>query len=329
MLDGAICKDPSPGGLPGEACVTVACAADGRYALPLAVMLRSAGEQLAASTWLRACVLDDGLTPEDRGRIELSLPPRVCIEWCVPQRILPSLPLWGRMTATTYQKLMLGDWLPRDVDRVLWLDADLLVLDDPGRLAHVPDPGIVAAAVIDPRVPRLASRFGVAGWEVLGMNPDAPYFNAGVMAINLAHWRRENVGGRCLAYLERFADGVSFWDQEALNAVLCQGLWQPLPVRWNVHPSLAPIPGSPAPPHPAVIHFSGRLKPWTHRGSDAWSRQFYAVVDRTDWAGTRPVHRLSTDLARCWERSRLRPWFYPLESWGTLLHRHLTVRRSR
>ena len=70
---------PHPGqtiaGSTGRSEVTLACAADGPYALPLAVMLRSAGEQLPADSFLRACVLDDGLTTEDRDRIQRSLPP--------------------------------------------------------------------------------------------------------------------------------------------------------------------------------------------------------------------------------------------------------------
>ena len=308
--------------------VTLACAADGRYALPLAVMLRSAGEQLAPDSGLKACVLDDGLTTEDRDHIQRSLPPRVRIQWCKPQP-LPSLPLWGRMTATTYQKLMLGDWLPAEVDRALWLDADLLVLENPSLLAQLPAAGRIAAAVVDPRVPRLGARFGVSGWRALGLDPNAPYFNAGVMAIDMARWREEDVGGRCLQYLERFADSVTFWDQEALNAVLCDGLWQPLPERWNVHPSLPAIPGMPAPLDPAVIHFSGSLKPWIHRGSDDWSRRFDAVVDRTEWAGSRPSQNLATQLARRWQHSWLRPRLYPLESWGTMLQRRLTTRKTR
>jgi len=308
--------------------VTLACAADGRYALPLAVMLRSAGEQLLAGSFLRACVLDDGLTTEDRDRIQRSLPPRIRIQWCEPKP-LPALPLWGRMTATTYQKLMLGDWLPAEVDRAIWLDADLLVLEDLGLLAQLPAASKVAAAVVDPRVPRLGSRFGVSGWRALGLNPDAPYFNAGVMAIDVARWREEEVGGHCLRYLERFAERVTFWDQEALNAVLCDGLWQPLPERWNVHPSLPAIPGMPAPLDPAVIHFSGSLKPWIHRGTDDWSHRFDAVVDRTPWAGSRPSHNLATKLARRWQHSRLRTWLYPLESWGTMVQRRLTTRKSR
>ena len=38
------------------------------------------------------------------------------------------MPLWGRMSATTYQKLTLGEWLPVEIERALWLDCDMLVL---------------------------------------------------------------------------------------------------------------------------------------------------------------------------------------------------------
>ena len=34
------------------------------------------------------------------------------------------------MTIATYDKMTLGRWLPASVERVLWLDGDLMVLHD-------------------------------------------------------------------------------------------------------------------------------------------------------------------------------------------------------
>ena len=64
------------------------------------------------------------------------------------------------MPVTTYQKLMLGDWLPADVTRAIWLDPMA------GR------GGEIALAAQDERVPTFGSQFGVAGHREFG--PSAP-----------------------------------------------------------------------------------------------------------------------------------------------------------
>jgi lipopolysaccharide biosynthesis glycosyltransferase len=40
----------------------------------------------------------------------------------------------------------------------------------------------------------------------LGMPANAPYFNSGVMLINLPAWRRENVSERALVFLQQYPD---------------------------------------------------------------------------------------------------------------------------
>src|SRR4029078_7881450 len=77
-----------------------------------------------------AYVLDDGLSVADKSQIAGSLPENVHIEWRHPGPTLTGFPVWGRMSLTTYQKLLLDEWLPRDLKRVIWLDCDLLVLAD-------------------------------------------------------------------------------------------------------------------------------------------------------------------------------------------------------
>ena len=66
--------------------VTIACAANGRYALPLAVMLRSVQANLDPSRSLAIFIVDDGLTADDRQRVLASLLPGPAVHWVRPQR---------------------------------------------------------------------------------------------------------------------------------------------------------------------------------------------------------------------------------------------------
>jgi lipopolysaccharide biosynthesis glycosyltransferase len=288
--------------------VVVATTADAAYACPLAVMLRSVADRLSPAHHLEAHVIDGGLGETLRARVEASLPPgRTTLCWhpADPHR-LAGLPLWGRMTVTTYNKLLVPALVPARVARALWLDADVLAQADVAALWSADLGGVSVRAVRDPVVPCVGARFGVAAWRDLGLAAAAPYFNAGVLVMDLAKWRAEGVGDRALEYLRRHWRQVYFWDQEGLNAVLA-GRWAPLEPAWNWSPGLG-APGV----QPRLVHFAGNLKPWRYGGRSRWHDLYYAAVDRTDWRASRPAPALGGWLSS-YGASPLRRGLLPLE----------------
>lgn len=153
---------------------------------------------------LKVYLVDSGLDHETRARIVASLTERGTPHWIALERSgFVNLPLWGRMTIATYDKLTIGRWLPESERRVLWLDCDLLVIADLVRLWETPLRGNGVLATQDLFVPTVGARFGVACHRELGISRDAEYFNAGIMLIDLARWRSENVAARALAYLRQ------------------------------------------------------------------------------------------------------------------------------
>ena len=150
--------------------------------------------------------------------------------------------------------LLLGELLPDDVERVLFLDADLLVLDDPTGLLEVDLGGRALAAAVDGAIALCSGPRGVRAWREQGIPAFAPYFNAGVMAISLRDWRERAVGARALRYLStRGTSGGGFLHQEALNAIAWDD-WHELDPRWNVLASHAGRPYSQAPAPDARGH---------------------------------------------------------------------------
>jgi lipopolysaccharide biosynthesis glycosyltransferase len=308
--------------------LVVAAAADGAYALPLAVMLRSAAAHLAPEWRLVAYVVDDGLASRDRERVAAALGARGTVNW-LPAHwpATTALPTWGGMPLTTYQKLTLAEWLPAGLERAIWLDCDVLVLADLGRLWREPTGDAVALAVQDRLVPTLASRFGVAARDELGLGDDAPYFNAGVMLVDLGRWRRDGVAARSFDYLERHRRRVTFWDQEALNFALA-GRWRPLDRRWNVNPTLVRLFDAPGrrDDEAWIVHFSGRLKPWRVGGLGPHQQRFFVHLDETAWRGERPRASWSARLVARYATSPLRRALFPLERGWTELRRRASFR---
>lgn len=133
----------------------------------------------------------------------------------------------------TYARLLIGDLFPQH-ERMLYLDADVVLMSNLRPLDDLElAPAHIAAACIEPYTPTFASDKGVADFGPLGFVGDEPYFNAGVLLIDIARWNRARVGEKSLSYLKRDDLRIASFDQEALNVVLA-GNWHRLNPEWNV-----------------------------------------------------------------------------------------------
>lgn len=196
----------------------------------------------------------------------------------------------GHVTSATYLRFLAADLLP-DESTCLYLDGDAIVRRDPSAVFQTDMSNTTLAAVQSRVAPYLASVGGVGHWFELGLPSTHPYFNAGVLLMNLDRWRELDVTDRLTDYLRRYGSEILHGDQEAMNAVLCED-WIVLDRTWNyithVSESFLQHPeAEPADPH--VVHFAGRRKPWSHTGKPIFAEEWYQILDRTPWAGWRPA----------------------------------------
>ena len=297
--------------------VVVVTLADESYGLPLAVMVRSLLEHLAAGRAVRIVVIDGGITPATKRRLTESWQDTEAACRCEVEYVIPDyggaddIPAWGRVTPLTFARLSIARYLPLDSREVILLDSDTLVLTDIGRLAATDLDGATVAAAQDPFVPLVSSVGGLANHAALGLRPDARYFNAGVMLIDIRRWRTEHVGAKAFEFTRRHLPILQQYDQDSLNAVLA-GRWKALAPRWQVQPRTANSLGRQPPDDPYIVHFSGRLKPWLYRGRDRADALFHELVDRTAWRGARPARTLRSWALALYD-SPIRRVLYPTE----------------
>lgn len=126
----------------------------------------------------------------------------------------------------SYCRLYLDDLLPRTVDKVLYLDSDVLVTDSLQELWEIDLRNYIAAGVKD--------CFNKKYYELLGLKEGAHYCNSGVLLINLNRWRRERIGDQVRQYVHNRNGYVFFMEQTVINGVI-QDKWLILPVRYNVN----------------------------------------------------------------------------------------------
>lgn len=207
-------------------------------------------------------------------------------------RRLDALPSMGRLGRATWLRLLLPELLP-EVDRVLYLDADTLVVDSLDPLWRTELGGMPFAAVANVVEPALHGHVAE-----LGINDPANVFNGGVLLMDLDVWRAAGAVERIVRYASTSGVPLLWADQSALNAVFA-GEWVHLHPRWNAQnsfwtwrPWAEEVFGTEAirtaTDHPAIVHFEGPIlaKPWHYLCQHPWVGEYRATLALTPWAET-------------------------------------------
>jgi len=274
--------------------IHIVTSADSRFLRPLAVLLRSI-ERSNPDDAPAVTVLTDAAGARDGVEITSGLD----VGWIgVPEGLGSDIELPSYLAAASLWRLAIPQLLPADLERVIYVDADTLVLK-PLRPLWETDLGhCTVGAVRDPVVSWFGSPSGPP-WDELGVSADSPYFNAGVMLIDLTAVRRDEVGERCMTRLR--GQRLPHADQCALNVALVDA-WHRLPPTWNLQCGHFETGGKvvsniepradlqAAISSPSIVHFNTRAygRPWldgcTHPFLDAW----LSTLDETTYIGWRP-----------------------------------------
>lgn len=269
--------------------IDVAFCFDDHLALPGAVAILSLLETNSA---VRVHVLTD---PEPRAApllrsIARSKGAEISIVDSAPERDhdVDTASDYGRESTATYRRVFLTELLP-DLDRVLYLDADLIVRNDLRQLWEAKLAGMPVGAVTDPWMATIDS--------MRAAFPNG-YFNAGVLLIDLVRWRTERVLERFVEDIRRRQlageDPLSYRsDQTPLNEVL-RGRWCRLPPQWNftgyhvprlaAELALTAETFAEAASDPAIVHFLGSHKPWVagFESLTPWHREWHDLRRRLE-----------------------------------------------
>ena len=171
----------------------------------------------------------------------------------------------------TFYRLYAAELLPETVNRVLYLDCDIVVTGDLSQLWSVDLTDKAVAVVQD-----------YWSYATPDDNPnrlqypvEAGYFNAGVVLINLDWWRKNNAGAMFFAFIEKNHEIMDYLDQDVMNALL----WDKkiyLPLTYNFQllflskNLLNSLPSETKKEvldtlhsQPVIIHFASCWKPWS------------------------------------------------------------------
>jgi lipopolysaccharide biosynthesis glycosyltransferase len=280
--------------------VTVVLAADDRFSRPLAVTVRSIVSQLSPGRALDMYVCDMGMTAENRAMVQsVADHAQVSFEWVSSlTKEVEQLPaVIKHISRAAYGRLFIPWALPRDLEKVLYIDCDLIARRCIGDLFAVPVDDFAAMGVADAGSPFVSSLFGVPFWARYGRRADDVNFNSGVLLMNLPAWRKEDLTGAAIKYL---TDGRHRFlaDQEAINAVL-PGRIGHLDPRWNQQTEHFEERYQATQPYdedelrvlladPWIVHFTTAVKPWHYESNHPFRAEWFRNLDETPYRGWRP-----------------------------------------
>lgn len=130
------------------------------------------------------------------------------------------------ITKATYYRLYAADFLPNNVDRVLYLDCDIIINKSLSALYDSDLTDYSAAVVLD------CNYYQEDRNRKLGVVKPNIYFNAGVLLINLSYWRANRVLNKFIQYTNTHSHLLDTHDQDLLNVVL-QGNVKYLSIEYN------------------------------------------------------------------------------------------------
>lgn len=188
---------------------------------------------------------------------------------------------------------ILAPQLLADVDKLLYLDGDLIVDKSVKALYDIDISEYQLAAVAD-----LKPFFSPNYTELIGYHFNHPYFNTGILLMNLKALREINLQEQVKKYLKTYKELIYHEDQDILNCtcskvfnlepkynsiihlwnkniVLCRQLWTEEQIKE-------------AKESPVIIHYLGGLKPWKYEIRHPFKRKWYNYVNNTSFKGYKP-----------------------------------------
>ncbi len=192
-----------------------------------------------------------------------------------------------------YARLVLPECI--EADRIIYVDADMLVLRPLEELWNLDIGDCSAAAVRDICMKSLANDCPFL--KPSEIPEDAPYFNSGLMLINLELWRKEDILQKATVCLQEHPD-VKYHDQTVLNYLLRNRVHF-LDPSWNM---LAGFIGDPRFGNDLqhVLHYTTKTKPWMafvyHNGPAYLFYRYWTDVVRP---GENPFHAFHLRISWC------------------------------
>lgn len=198
----------------------------------------------------------------------------------------------------TYYRLYMTEILPKSIEKVLYLDGDLIVRHSIKPLWMLDIDKYYVAAVPD------VFNNNTKHYNRLQYAQSLGYFNAGVLLVNLKKWRENNVLESFIAYIKDNAKRLAAHDQDVMNYLfrndkvfidLKYNMQNDFFYRteysclsWEFDEQLHN-----AQKDPVIVHFTGLFKPWFKECNHPYKNEFDKYKSATQWKDVLDIRKLT------------------------------------
>lgn len=184
----------------------------------------------------------------------------------VSDALFQDAPVTRQYPKEMYYRLLAAQWLPTDMERILYLDPDILVINPIRALWETDLRGNLFAAAAHTGKAELVSNV-----NQLRLGTKNDYYNSGVLLMDLAAARKAIAPETVFDFVEQHRMELVLPDQDVLNALYSDSILPLSDVIWNYdarnYSSYLVRSGgeynlSWVMQHTSILHFCGKAKPW-------------------------------------------------------------------
>lgn len=194
---------------------------------------------------------------------------------------------------TTFARLFVDELLPPEIDKILYLDSDIIVRGSLTDLWKTDVGEVYVAAAVEVYMPESKKR-------AIGLDEDDSYYNAGMLLINRKKWASDNLKERFLTYYKQMGGKLLYNDQDIINHC-CRGYVKAVSPVYNFEPNVYYFPYNYIKSinkhyfidgkekyqemlkEPIMIHFLGDERPWVKGNRNPYREVFYEYMNRSGW----------------------------------------------
>jgi lipopolysaccharide biosynthesis glycosyltransferase len=181
-----------------------------------------------------------------------------------------------KIPLATYYRILLPELL-NDINKVIYLDGDTIILGSLEYIWNINIGSNVVVAVEDGSINKSV--------KIKLFGKKKPYFNCGVLAIDLGYFRNNNLTELMLKFAQEHKEKITYHDQCVLNYFL-QDKWHKLSAEYNLMSChlLNEKKFKKAIQFPVIIHYNSFYgKPWDFYCTHPMKDVYLKIREQTPW----------------------------------------------
>ncbi len=186
----------------------------------------------------------------------------------VDEKIFDSAPVLSRISKETYYRLLISEYIPDSVHRLLYIDPDVVIKKNLDELYNIDMQGNTIAAAS--HMFHAVRKFNLMR---LNLKPESNYINAGIMLIDVDRWKKEVPTDRLMSFISSNIKKLKLADQDVVNMMLEDSILLVDERKFNLDEKIffarnfrlyarETIDSEWVRENTVIIHYNGKHKPW-------------------------------------------------------------------